>query len=151
MTLQHQFHRFARRRELRVTQRSLAKERRVTGGFQQGVARAQWHVETFGEMHHHLTARQRAARFDEAQMACGDVGFGREQQLAHPAPLSPVAQQFADRAAGRRTGRRGGLGMVECAHADDHSESTRVIHYLAGKGQWNGETERSNQRDQAST
>jgi hypothetical protein len=59
-------------------------------------------------MHHHLAAWHRAPRFDEAQMPRRDVRFGGEQQLAHPAPLPPLAQQFAD-----------GTVCPRCARRDD--------------------------------
>ncbi|SAL12727.1 hypothetical protein AWB73_00416 [Caballeronia turbans] len=94
--LQHEIDRAPRGGELRIGQRALAIQRRITGRDEQRVARAQRHVQSLGEAHEHFAARQRAARFDEAQMARGHIGDAREIELAHASALPPFAQQCAD-------------------------------------------------------
>ena len=56
------------------------------------------YVELLGEVHDHFPARQRAARFDKAQMTRRNIGLRGEQQLTHAPPLPPFTQKIADRA-----------------------------------------------------
>ena len=109
---QHGFDRMARGIQLRIRKRPFAEQRREAGRDEQRIALAQRHVEPLGEMQHHLAAGLRAARFDEAQVARGDVRVERERHLAQSPALPPRAQQRADarRAAGGRGGRMEGGG-----------------------------------------
>jgi hypothetical protein len=66
------------------------------GGGQQGVAVAQWHLQLFGEVQHHVPAGLGAAGFKEAEMARGDFAHAGEVELADTAPLAPLAQQRSE-------------------------------------------------------
>ena len=52
------------------------------------------YVQLLGEQQHHLPARLRAFRFQEAQVALGGVGLERQRKLAQPPVLAPAAQQY---------------------------------------------------------
>jgi hypothetical protein len=69
---------------------------RVAGCEQELVALAKRQLELLAEMQHHFAARLRAARLDEAEMACRDVGLERELELAQPASGAPLAQQLTE-------------------------------------------------------
>ena len=75
---------------------------------------AQRHVEILGEVQHHLAARPRPARLDEAQVPRRHAGFGREFELTESAAHAPVAQQ--------RTDGRG------CGNGDHASDGTDVAY-----------------------
>jgi hypothetical protein len=88
---QHALERVAHGRHLRRVDRPLLVRGREAGGQQQVVAVAQRHVELVGEVQHHLAARLRTARLQEAEVAGRDAGLERQVELAQPPPPSPVA------------------------------------------------------------
>src|SRR5262249_36118459 len=82
--------------EIGCTEGSIAVRRRVARGDEQRVALAERDVEHAGQQLHHLAARLRAARLEEAEMPCGDAGFGGERQLAHVPRVAPLPQHAAE-------------------------------------------------------
>jgi hypothetical protein len=102
---EHPLERLADGRHLGRVDRSLLEGGREAGGQQEVVAVAQRYVELLGQMQHHLPARLRAARLQEAQVSRRDAGLEREVELAEAAPPAPVAQQRAEWDGGRAHGR----------------------------------------------
>ena len=92
---QHQLDRLAHRLHLRVVERALPVDRRVTGRQEHLVALAQRHLELLGEVQHHVRAGPRAAGLEEAQVSRGHARVERQVELAETAPPAPVAQQCA--------------------------------------------------------
>ena len=100
MSREHEIDGATHRGEGGMIERPLREDRRVARRKQQDVARAQRHVETFGEMEHHVARRHRAAALDEAQMLLGDLGLERQLQLAQAPALAPIAEVIAHGADG---------------------------------------------------
>jgi hypothetical protein len=71
-------------------------DRREARRHEQAVALAQRQVERARELEHHLAARQRATRLEEAQVALRDVGLDGELELREPARAARAAQQLAE-------------------------------------------------------
>ena len=67
---------------LRLVEPALRERGRVAGREQQRVALAQRHLELLGEPQHHLGARARAARLDEAEVPRRHARLQREVELA---------------------------------------------------------------------
>ena len=107
---------------LGLVERALLVDGRVAGGEQEPVALAQRDLQLVGEVQHHVGARLRAARLDEAEVARGHPGLEGEVELAEAAPPAPVPQEGAD-------GGGGGGG---------HGASVRHVwrpgHYPRGNG-----------------
>jgi hypothetical protein len=87
--------RVADARHFQNVQRSFGIERRIAGGRQQFVARAQGDVEGVAEADDHIAARQRPARFDKTQMALRNLRGDREVELALASPHTPLAEADA--------------------------------------------------------
>jgi len=69
VVLEHAYQRVLYRVHVDFGQTALAVERRKPGCGEQRVAFAQRDLERFGELHHHLLAGARPARFEKAQMS----------------------------------------------------------------------------------
>jgi hypothetical protein len=93
---QDRLDRLADRTHLRGVEIVLPVHRRVAGGEQQVVARAQRDLELLGQLEHELGARPCPPGLDEAEMPGGHVGGEREVELAEPSPPAPVAEHDAD-------------------------------------------------------
>ncbi len=96
VTGEHQLNSLPRGAECRVVQLALGEDRRITGGQQEGVALAKRHAQSLAQTEHHLAARPRPPRLDEAEMPGGHLHLERQFQLAHAPALAPVAQMLAD-------------------------------------------------------
>jgi hypothetical protein len=69
----------------RRVERCLAIDGGKAGRFEQSVTLSQRDLEVLGERQHHLAARLRAPRLDEAQVSRRDACFDGEIELAHAA------------------------------------------------------------------
>ena len=76
-------------------QRRLGVERGVAGGNEQGVLLPERDLEVLRQRQDHLAAWLRPAGLEKAEVARGDIRLESEIELAHPAPVSPLAQQPA--------------------------------------------------------
>ena len=101
-----------------IVERTFGKHRRVAGGVQQHIAVAQRHVESLGEVQHHVAARSRAPGLQKAEMARGDFRVQRQIELAQAATLPPFAQQIADGP------------HRDCSWRDDNAVRARDSNYL---------------------
>ncbi len=63
------------------------------GRSQELVAVAQRHIEGLGQRQHHLDARPRPGRLEEAEVASRHLGGERQVELAHPPLTAPVLEQ----------------------------------------------------------
>lgn len=82
--------------EIRSIELLFGKYRRAACGDERRVPPTQGNQELGDEVQQHVAAGDRAAGFDEAQMALRDLGVRSEAELAQPPPLTPSAQQAAD-------------------------------------------------------
>jgi hypothetical protein len=95
-----QLERVAHGRHLRVVERVLLVDGRVTRRQQQSVAIAQGDVKLLGQGEDEAGAGARAARLDEAQVPGGHAGVEREVELAEAPAPAPVADERSDPDAG---------------------------------------------------
>ncbi len=124
MPLEYKVDGLARAQERGVGQLPLAKYRSVSGCHQQHVALAQRDFQPLGQMQHHLAARLRASRLNEAQVPGGYIGLAGEIELAQTPALAPFAQKIADRLCGAH-------------HQATITRSRRRTNYLRGnRARW---------------
>jgi hypothetical protein len=97
VSAQHLLDRVAHGTHLGGAEVALPVGRRVARGQEQVVALAERDVESLGQMEHHLRARPRAARFEEAQVSRGDVRLPRKLELTEPTAMAPVTEHRPDR------------------------------------------------------
>jgi hypothetical protein len=102
--LEHEVDGLAHGCERRIRQRPLGKDRRIARRYQQDIALAQGDLEPFGQMQHHVAARQRPAGLQKAQMLRRDIGLASEVELAQVPALPPLAQKIAHRSRRRQHG-----------------------------------------------
>ncbi len=113
VALEDQLHRLACLCQSRIVERPPRKDRRVSRRQQYGVPLPQRNTEPLAKMEHHLAAGPRPARFDEAQMPRGNIGCESQIELAHAAPLAPLAKVLA-KGRGRGSHRRSITAAALC-------------------------------------
>ena len=101
------------------------------GRHQQAVALAQRDVEGDGEAQHHLTARLRSPRLDEAHVARCRRGRDREVELAHPAHTSPVPHDVTEG--------RGAASRDRTCHVGDATPTAARCRFPRGESPVDGE------------
>jgi hypothetical protein len=79
---------------------------------QQCVAFSQGYLQSLREAQHHIAARLRAPRLDEAKMLWRDFSIARERELAITSALAPVAQKIAYGFDGGSNGGRHGQSVT---------------------------------------